>query len=151
MDTEDTNNREKVTFYFVDATNRQRQPATIIAEISSFGNSNSNIQSYHNNFIKEVRRTFNKARQGRSVQDIERYTKNVSQEELEEFRNRVYNTPASSTFIDNRDTNTVKNYVDSLIEQIANMTTYGGKRTKRRRGKKSKKRRASRRKTTSRK
>lgn len=148
MDTSDNGFGSQATAFFKSPTTRKKGYITI--ESRPFTNKYSYLNNIHNAVLDYVRdpntgEGKNGFRRigfsGRSAsQGVEKYVKEVDEEELNEFKSNIYSMPASSTFIKSGEKELVDDYVNYLVNEMERMTTYGGKRTKkRRRGKKSRK------------
>lgn len=142
MDTEDS---KKVLFYFKNPTKKGNN-GSITIEAKNFEYKYPLIEQLHEQVLNIVRdpntgegiNGFLKSRAVRS--QIERYTKTgLTQEEIDGFRKYIYSRPAASTFINSGKQDMVNDLIEELSNEMGSMTTYGGKRTKRRRGKKSRK------------
>lgn len=136
----------KATFSFKNPTKRTKGVITVDVNKTDFAY--PVLQELHNQVISYVQNPINgfiRSRQGRSAeQGVERYTKQVDQKELEQFKATIYDMPASSSFIEAGNKSIVEDYVNSLIDEMSSMT-MGGKRRTKRRNKKSKKSRKNRR------
>lgn len=147
MDTSDNDYGSRATAFFKSPTTRKKGYITI--ESSPFTNKYPSLNNIHNAVLDYVRdlntgEGKNGFRRigfsGRSAsQGLEKYGKEVDEEELKNFKNMIFSLPASSSLIDLNEKKIVDDYVNSLITDMERMTTRGGKRTKRRRGKKSRK------------
>ncbi len=131
---------DKATFSFKNPTKRAKGVITVDVNKTDFVY--PVLQELHNQVINYVQNPINgfvRSRQGRSAeQGVERYTKQVDQNELEQFKANIYDMPASSSFIEAGNKSVVDDYVNSLIDEMSSMT-MGGKRRTKRRNKKSKK------------
>jgi hypothetical protein len=130
---------DRATFSFKNPTKKVKGVITVDVNKTDFAY--PVLQELHKQVINYVRDPYTKdgingfirSRQGRSAdQGIERYTKQVDQNELEQFKDTIYDMPASSSFIEAGNKDVVKDYVDSLINEMGYMTMGGRRRTKRR-------------------
>jgi hypothetical protein len=138
---------DRATFSFKNPTKRAKGVITVDVNKTDFVY--PVLRELHNQVISYVQNPINgfiRSRQGRSAeQGVERYTKQVDQNELEQFKATIYDMPASSSFIETGNKDVVKDYVDSLVNEMSSMTMGGKRRTKKRSAKKSKRKRKSRR------
>ena len=133
---------KKAQFSFDPPTKRRQ--GTIIIEAKPFSNEYPAINELHKqvlDYVRDPENGFTQSKQGRSASaGVERYTKQVNQDELDKFKEQIYDLPASSSFIESGKKEIVDDYVNLLINEMERMTTKGGKRSKKRRNRKSSKR-----------
>jgi hypothetical protein len=144
---------DRATFSFKNPTKRVKDgkildvKGVITVDVNKTDFAYPALQELHKQVISYVQNPINgfiRSRQGRSAdQGVERYTKEVDQNEIEEFKNMIYNKLASASFVDTGDKNLIKDYVNSLVNEIERMTierttitnmdmSAGKRRTKRR-------------------
>jgi hypothetical protein len=153
---------DRATFSFKNPTKRVKDgkildvDGVITVDVNKTDFAYPELQKIHNEVIKHVRdpytkdgiNGFTRSRQGRSAnQGIGRYTKEVDQDELKEFKNMIYSKLASASFVDTGDKDVIKDYVNSLVNEmdrmtierttITNMDMSAGKRRTKRRNKRS--------------
>jgi hypothetical protein len=125
---------DRATFSFKNPTKRAKGVITVDVNKTDFVY--PVLRELHNQVISYVQNPINgfiRSRQGRSAeQGVERYTKQVDQKELEQFKDTIYDMPASSSFIESGNKSVVEDYVNSLIDEMSSMTMGGKRRTNRR-------------------